>query len=147
MDIRYFDPLSRAYERMLHALFRPFDIKKWCIVGFTAFLAGLTDCHGTNGGGGGNIRGRQDLEDLIYFPRHAQEWLYDHPVWFLLIIIGLVAIFILAILFAWLGSRGKFMFLDNVVHDRAQVAKPWHEYRREGTPFFSGLSCSASAFC
>lgn len=136
MNIRYFEPLSRAYERMLHALFRPFDIKKWFVVGFTAFLAGLTDCHGNNGGGGGKVGGAQDLDELIYFPRHAQEWLYDNPVWFLLIIIALVVIFILAIVFAWLGSRGKFMFLDNVVHDRAQVAKPWYEYRREGNSLF-----------
>ena len=136
MDIRYFEPLSRAYERMLQALFRPFDIKKWFVVGFTAFLAGLTDCHGNNGGGGGQVRGAHDLEELIYFPRHVQEWLHDNPVWFMLIIVGLIVIFILAVLFAWLGSRGKFMFLDNVVHDRAQVAKPWYEFRHEGNSLF-----------
>lgn len=28
------------------------------------------------------------------------------------------------------------MFLDNVVHDRAQVANPWHEYRAEGNSLF-----------
>jgi hypothetical protein len=136
LDIRYFEPLSRAYERMRRALFHPFDIKKWFVVGFTAFLAGLTDCRGNNGGGGGKFRGAHDFEDLIYFPRHVEEWLSNHPGWFMLIIFGLIVIFILAILFAWLGSRGKFMFLDNVLHDRAQVAKPWYEFRREGNSLF-----------
>jgi len=28
------------------------------------------------------------------------------------------------------------MFLDNVVHDRAQVIAPWHEYRTEGNSLF-----------
>ena len=28
------------------------------------------------------------------------------------------------------------MFLDNVVHDRAQVLAPWHEYRKEGNSLF-----------
>jgi hypothetical protein len=136
MDIRYFDPLSHAYDRMRRALFHPFDIKKWFVVGFTAFLAGLTDCHGNNGGGGGHIRRAHDLEELLYFPRHAQEWLYDHPEWFLLIIFGLIVIFILAIVLAWLSSRGKFMFLDNVVHERALVSKPWYEFRREANSLF-----------
>lgn len=136
MDIRYFEPLSLAYGRMRRALFHPFDLRKWFVVGFTAFLAGLMDCHGNKGGGGGRIWGAHDLEELIYFPRHVQEWLYAHPGWFMLIIFGLILIFILAILFTWLSSRGKFMFLDNVVHDRAQVAKPWYEFRREGNSLF-----------
>jgi flagellar basal body-associated protein FliL len=112
-------------------------MKKWFVVGFTAFLAGLTDCHGNNGGGGGKVRGEaHELEELIYFPRHAQEWFYAHPGWVILIIFGVILLLILALLFAWLGSRGKFMFLDNIVHDRAQVAKPWYEFRHEGNSLF-----------
>jgi len=35
-----------------------------------------------------------------------------------------------------LSSRGRFMFLANVVHDRAEVAKPWYEYKQEGNSLF-----------
>ncbi len=135
MEIRYFDPLSRAFGRMKKALFQPFDMRKWFVVGFTAFLAGLTDCHGGNGGGGGG-RGSVDWDEVIYFPRHAYEWLLDNPQWFMLIVFAIVVIFLLVILFTWLSSRGKFMFLDNVVHDRAQVAKPWYEYSVQGNSLF-----------
>ena len=45
MQIRFIDPLSRGWGRMKKALFQPFDMKKWFLVGFTAFLAGLADCH------------------------------------------------------------------------------------------------------
>ena len=28
------------------------------------------------------------------------------------------------------------MFLDNVVHNRAEIAKPWREFRKEGDSLF-----------
>ncbi len=135
MDIRFFEPLSRAYKRMKKALFDPFDLRKWFVVGFTAFLANLMDFD--KGGGGGQGRaGNGDWEDLLYLPRYAMQWLFDHPQWIPLIIVGSALILVLAVIFTWLSSRGKFMFLDNVVHDRAQVAKPWYEYRREANSLF-----------
>jgi hypothetical protein len=41
MTIAYFEPLSRAWQRMKQALFNPFNLNKWFIIGFNAFLAGL----------------------------------------------------------------------------------------------------------
>jgi hypothetical protein len=136
MDIHYIEPLSRGYHRMKQALFQPFDLRKWFVVGFTAFLAGLTDCHGGSGGGGGRSRGRADLDDVLYFPLRAQEWLLDHPYWFVLILVGIFILFVLGTLLTWVSSRGKFMFLDNVVHDRAQVAMPWYDFRVQGNSLF-----------
>jgi hypothetical protein len=135
MNIQYIEPLSRGWKRTKKALFQSFDLKKWFVVGFTAFLAGLTDCHG-GGGSGERGQGRFDWGDIIYFPERAWEWLLNHPIWFMLIVFGIFVIFLLALLFTWLSSRGKFMFLDNVVHDRALVVNPWHEYRVEGNSLF-----------
>jgi hypothetical protein len=42
----------------------------------------------------------------------------------------------LAVLFAWLGSRGRFIFTDCIVRDRAAIVAPWHEYRKEGNSLF-----------
>ena len=28
------------------------------------------------------------------------------------------------------------MFLDNVVHDRVEIARPWREYQKEGNSLF-----------
>jgi len=135
MDIRYFEPLSRAYKRMKVALFKPFDLRKWFVVGFTAFLAGLMDFEGGSGGGQGKM-GDGGWEEVLYFPRTVQQWLTDNPQWFLLIAFGLVLVLILVVVFTWLSSRGKFMFLDNVVHDLAQVAKPWYEFKSEAFSLF-----------
>jgi hypothetical protein len=36
----------------------------------------------------------------------------------------------------WLSSRGKFMFLYNVLNDKSDVAYPWKEYARQGNSLF-----------
>jgi hypothetical protein len=120
---------------MKKALFNPIDLKKWFVVGFTAFLSGLTDCSG-HGGTGGRGRGTVDWEEILYFPQRAWEWLVVHPVWATVIVFGAFLFFVLVILITWWSSRGKFMFLDNVVHDRSQVVAPWNEFRIEGNSLF-----------
>ncbi|MQY80384.1 MAG: hypothetical protein GH151_14550 [Bacteroidetes bacterium] len=136
MNISYSDPLSRAWGRMKKALFSPFDINKWFVVGFTAFLAGLLDRPGGGGGGNNKWDGFHNLDDIADFPSEAWDWLMNHPGWFSLILFGLVFFISLAILFIWLSSRGKFMFLDNVVHDKAQITKPWYQYKKQGDSLF-----------
>ena len=135
MNIAYIDPLMRAWERMKKALFKPFDLRKWLVVGFTAFLAGLLDGHGGGGNqsrGGGSV----DFGDLAFAPQTFRNWLIDNPAWFIGIIFIAVFVVLLIIVLSWLSSRGKFMFLDNVVHDRMEVAKPWHEFRDRGNSLF-----------
>jgi hypothetical protein len=36
----------------------------------------------------------------------------------------------------WIASRGRFIFTDCVVRNRAAIVEPWREYRREGNSFF-----------
>jgi len=151
MTVAYFEPLSRSWNRMTRALFKPFDLGKWFTIGFTAFLARLTQVHG--GGQGNSARTTlgeniSNLGDVILFPYAVRDWLRDHPQWFALIIVILLAIAGIVILLTWLSSRGKFMFLDNVVHDRAKVTQPWHEYRSHANSLFLwrlifGLICLA----
>jgi hypothetical protein len=141
MNIAYIEPLSRAWGRMTKALFKPFDIKKWFIVGFTAFLAGLMDGGGGNGSSGGRGHDGGDFGDVINFPRIAWEWLMDHPEWFILIIFGVLIILAIILVLTWLSSRGKFMFLHNVVHDVAQVVKPWCDLKKQGNSLFLWRVC------
>jgi MFS family permease len=147
MTIEYLEPLSRAFQRMKSALFKPFDLGKWFAVGFTAFLAGLLDGPGGGGGGGGD-HGRgshwggvgDDFGDFLESPGRlfskAWEWLIDHHIWLFIILFGIVLVLLLVIVFTWLSSRGRFMFLDNVVHDRAEVVKPWKEFRDQAYSLF-----------
>jgi hypothetical protein len=139
--------LSAGYGRMKNALFNPFDLKKWFIVGFTAFLAGLLD----GGGNGGNSAGRgnvDDFADVLEAPYMAWNWLLDNPNWTILIGFGVLFLFAFLVVVTWVSSRGKFMFLDNIVHDRALIKQPWFEYKNEGNSLFIwrmfyGLFCFA----
>jgi hypothetical protein len=134
MRIEFFAPLGRAWNRMKVALFQPFDLHKWFVVGFTAFLAGLADWqHGSSGS-----RWSEDgnFHDFLGFPGRAWDWLIGHPGWFMLIAFGVSVLVVIGIVVLWLSSRGKFMFLYNVVHDRAEVANPWREYKRESDSLF-----------
>jgi hypothetical protein len=135
MNIQYVDPLSRGFGRMKKALFQPFDLRTWLVVGFTAFLAGLTDYHGGNRS---NVEEKVhvDWEEVFTFPHTAWTWLADNPFWATLIAVGVFVLLILLVLLTWLSARGKFMFLDNVVHRRAQVSAPWNGFKTEGNSLF-----------
>lgn len=133
-NIAFFAPLGRAWNRMKVALFQPFDLHKWFVVGFTAFLAGLAD---SNRGSSSSRWGDDwSFRDFIGFPGRAWDWLVDHPGWFMLIAFGVFVLIVIGIIVIWLSSRGKFMFLHNVVHDKAEVAYPWREYKKEGNSLF-----------
>ncbi len=136
MHISYSGPLSRGWDRMKKALFQPFDIVKWINVGFTAFLAGLTDCNGGSNGNNSNMGNHADRDDFFSFPQTAWVWLTEHPLWFILIILGIILLIVLGVVLTWLSSRGKFMFLYNVIHDRDEVKKPWHEFKKQGNSLF-----------
>jgi hypothetical protein len=134
MDIAFIEPFGRAWERMKLALFRPFDLHKWFVIGFNAFLAGLADSH--NASGSGRSSRHQSFREFLDFPNRAWAWMMAHPGWFVAIIFGAMVVIVIVIIVLWLSSRGKFMFLDNVVHNREEIAKPWKEFRREGDALF-----------
>jgi hypothetical protein len=131
------------------ALFKPFDIAKWLILGLNAFLAG--EMNGAYGNGISNKFNRNDypaLDNIHDIPNIIRDWAISHPGWMMVIIIGIVFVIGLIVLFTWLSSRGAFMFLDNVVWDKAEVSKPWHEYASEAHSLFLwrmgfGLVCFA----
>jgi len=134
MRIAYLEPFERAWARMKLALFRPFDLHKWFVVGFNAFLAGLVESR--NGSVGERGRGDMTFREFLDLPNKAWAWLTSHPGWF--IAIGIIAVVVIAVgvTLLWLSSRAKFMFLDNVVRNGAEIAKPWREFRKEGDSLF-----------
>jgi hypothetical protein len=40
------------------------------------------------------------------------------------------------VLVAWLRARGRFIFVDCIVRNRAAIVEPWKEFRAEGNSFF-----------
>jgi hypothetical protein len=134
MPIAYLEPFERAWERMKLALFRPFDLHKWFVVGFNAFVAALAESRNASAG----WRGRKDMSfrEFLDLPAQAWAWLTSHPGWFIGIGFLTMAAIALGVVLLWLSSRGKFLFLDSVVHNRAEIAKPWREFRKEGDSLF-----------
>jgi hypothetical protein len=137
MAISVVDPVSPAIERVKTVCFRPFDMHKWFVLGFCAFLAQFGEGGGgsfnTGGRGGGGGGGPGDGPDF----NEVKDWIDANiGLVILMAVIALLVILGLAALFTWLGSRGKFMFIDGIVHNRAAVKAPWSEYRREGNSLF-----------
>jgi MFS family permease len=133
--IEIFKPFGEAFELMKRILFQPFDLGKWCVIGFAAFLANL-------GGGGFNYR----FNNLNSWKTSEQQpelhnllaKFQQIPGWILILGITLLVLVILtiAIVFAWLRARGRFMFIDCVVKNRGAIKEPWREFRKEGDSFF-----------
>ena len=129
-----------AFARMKQILFSPFDIGKWFVLGFSAFLATLGQGGGHGGGGGGNGGGGSipDGEDFDFdaIIHSCQEFLQEHP-WIVPLVIGVVSLcVIVGVAVAWLRARGRFMFLDNVVNNRARISDPWKEFKQAGNSLF-----------
>jgi hypothetical protein len=53
-----------------------------------------------------------------------------------LIIVGFVAIFVLAFLFLYISSVFRFILFDSVLQRRCSIGEGWHKWRRAGGRFF-----------
>lgn len=129
--IQIFEPFGAAFEVMKRILFQPFDFAKWCVIGFAAFLSGSW---GTGFRFNFPWNGNWNFRSTSHHNIPTSESL---PSWLLPFIIA-IAVFVLIFIFVlmWVVSRGRFIFTDCVVKNRAAIVAPWREYRREGNSFF-----------
>ncbi len=134
------EPISPAIERVKTVLFRPFDLGRWFIIGFCAWLAGLERLLGGDGGGRSRVRFERvptSIDDVRHQFDLAREFFMGHP-WVLpTVVIGLVLGIGLALLITWLSSRGRFMFLYCVAQNKAEVKNPWHQFRKHANSLFA----------
>lgn len=128
-------PVSRAIGWTRVVLFRPFEIRKWFVLGFCAWLAWL----GRNGGPGfnwnlsGGNRGRDWERVGRESGQEAWVWVLAHAGMVLVLIaFAFVFLVVLWLVLTWISSRGKFMFLDGVLNDRGAVVEPWKVFREPG---------------
>src|SRR6266487_4264504 len=102
--IEIFKPFGEAFELTKKILFKPFDLKKWLVIGFAAWLANL----GSGGGGAGNFNypdnrreGAQKLNETIgQIPQ---------PILITGICVLTCLILLVIVLFAWLRARASFL--------------------------------------
>lgn len=141
--INFTRSFDSAWERMHVILFRPFDFGKWCAIGFSAFLAGFLE-----GGNGFNYRYNQNIghsssdTNLSWQKIHdgvmeaVRQWNTTATAYGLIFVGVFILIVILALVFAWLGARGQFLFLDNIVRNRAAISWPWSSYSTQANSLF-----------
>ena len=134
--ISVIDPISPAFERVKLILFKPFDIGKWFVIGFCAWLAFL----GSGGGGGGpNFSYRQhrpgfEADQAFH---QAKDFVFDNLHWIIpSVIVVAVLIIVIGLVITWLSSRGRFMFLHCVALNKAEVKVPWRKFRRQANSLF-----------
>jgi hypothetical protein len=143
------DPVTPAIERVKTILFRPFNLGKWFVIGFCAWLAQLGQQGGGGGGGpgggGGGGRGPSgsdlNFEDMVEEAKEglavAREFVEANLAWIIPLAILVLAIGVgFWLLFTWLSSRGRFMFLHCVAENKAEVVVPWHKFSRHGNSLF-----------
>jgi hypothetical protein len=134
--IEIFKPFGEAFELMKKILFQPFDLRKWLVIGFAAFLASLSGGSSYSFNPFSRWTTGQDQKAIAEsFPDlrsvAQMEW------WVLaLIVIGGLIILALALVFMWLGTRGRFIFTNCIARNRGAIVAPWKEFRVQGNSFF-----------
>jgi hypothetical protein len=134
--IEIFKPFGEAFELMKKILFQPFDLTKWLVIGFAAFLTSFSGGFHSSFNPVSRWSASDDrkaiAESLRDFGSVGQmEW------WVIaLIVIGGVMILALVLVFMWLGARGRFIFTDCIVCNRGAIIAPWKEFRAQGNSFF-----------
>ncbi len=157
------DPLSVAWQTVSKQLFQNFRLGKWFALGLSAWLANIligntgncsfpidifnallklnTRSHSSSG------LSAHWPQFLASAPAQAQSTVPDFSqllggssailgVFGIVIIAALLVGLVIGLVMLWVGSRGQFMLLDNVLHDRDAVIRPWKEFRSHGNSLF-----------
>ena len=138
------DPVTPGIDRVKLILFSPFDLRKWFIIGFCAWLAYLGSGPRPGGGGGGGgprytvSRGEHGFREQIREGiETARNFISENMFWIVPVTVTILVVAILiSLLVVWLNSRGRFMFLHCVATNQAQVVFPWQKFRRQGNSLF-----------
>lgn len=135
LRISVIDPIGPAIEKVKTILFKPFDLRRWFVIGFCAWLAFLGSGGGGGGGHGGG-RGGGPLDIRKGFGQ-AKEFVIENLAWIIpAALIGVILIIVLWLVFTWLSSRGRFMFLHCVAENKAEVKVPWTKFRQHAYSLF-----------
>jgi hypothetical protein len=128
-NISVIDPINPAIDRIKLMLFQPFDLARWFVIGFCAWLANLGH-GGTSGPSNFRYQTHQNPHVVKEYIQNNIEWLI--PTGMFIIFLGIV----IWLVVLWLSSRGKFMFLHCVARNKAEVKVPWSEFSRHATSLF-----------
>ncbi|MCE5341009.1 MAG: hypothetical protein LLF92_07765 [Planctomycetaceae bacterium] len=125
-------PVGEAIEKTKQLLFKPFNLEKWFVIGFCAWLATLF-----NSGPSFPNLNFSNHQDAGQEWSKASEFIHQN-----ILLIGIagsvIALFIITFLLVllWLNCRGHFMFIDCLAKNKAQIAEPWKNYKQQANSLF-----------
>jgi hypothetical protein len=137
VNVSVINPIAPAIDRVKLMLFRPFDLGRWFIIGFCAWLASLGSGGGSGGGPQGNFPfdNSSEAREAI---NQTKEFVVTNLYWIVPLVVFLVLFgIVLWLVFTWLSSRGKFMFLHCVAGNKAEVKNPWRIFREHANSLFA----------
>jgi hypothetical protein len=137
MNVSYVEPLRLSWSRMTRMLFRPIRAGVWFKLGFAAFLSEYLSWGIGRGRFGGHVR-PDSTAGVIPADLFARiiDFLRNPFVTAIVVWIAICAL-VAYVLITWVSSRGRFIFLDNVAHERAAIVEPWRRFRRLGNSLFA----------
>jgi hypothetical protein len=125
--------IGQAIEHVRTVLFRPFDLGRWVMLGFIAFLAYL----GEGGSSLGYRRGLGSDDAFVEGARSVVTWMMDHRLLTgIILFFAFLIILALVVLFQWLSSRATFVYIDCLATNRAELVRPWREHREIADSYF-----------
>ena len=159
-NIKCFAAFERAFRRMLGMLFYPFDIARWFVLGFSAWLAIIFNSQSFGGEGffylkifrshnlphilsrAGTFLKGVFLGDVFFVGKVCNYFNIEES-GFWLIVFGTAAsavtLTVINLVLVWVSSRFKFIFIDNIANNRAEIAGPWTRFEKHGNSAFRWL--------
>src|SRR6266436_5888573 len=113
---------------MQRMLFSPFRLDFWLVLGFAAFLSEYRWWGSTGSHRSFHDHGREFPHEVL---RRVVDF-FSHPLGLTLILCVALIALTAFVLVTWIGSRGKFIFLDNVAREQSGIVKPWRRLKRLG---------------
>jgi len=135
------DPIGPAIDRARTVLFDPFDLRKWFVIGFSAWLANLGGGQGGGSGGRGGGGGPSDFREIpaevCRGLGHAQDFVTSNLYWIVpIVVLAFVLIVVITLVVVWLSSRARFTFLYCVAQNKGEFWNPWRQFRDHGNSLF-----------
>jgi hypothetical protein len=144
------DCVQPAIKHTREQLFSRFQIGQWsrlALVGILAAELHVGGCGFGNFGGGWPRIPRKNTTEFLppgmtsllspFDPAHISSRISEHVGQFLgLIVVGVLAIFVLAFVFLYLSSVFRFILFDSVLRRECSISEGWRKWHRAGGRFF-----------
>lgn len=158
-DIKCFDAFKRAFRRMTRILFHPFAVSKWFVLGFCAWLTIIFYSQSGSGGVGGGFYFKFSnssnlpyvvsrigsflkdvfLGDVFFIGKICNYFKIEQSVFWLFVFgsaVSLLIMLVINLIFVWVSSRFKFIFIDNIAKNSAEIREPWKLFKERGDSAF-----------